>query len=67
LGKVFIGVQAGDDAWCISCAEEQFGDMLVEVLAKTGKEGTFFTAIYVGSPEHDSRPCAGCATPMNEA
>jgi hypothetical protein len=52
--------------WCISCAEEKFGDDVVAMIAKTGKQGTFFKAIYVGSAEHDSRSCRGCNTPMNE-
>jgi len=68
---IFIGVQAGFSlagplAWCISCAEEQFGDEVTAIIARTGVQGRLFTAIYIGSKEHDSRPCQGCKTPMNE-
>lgn len=62
----FIGVETEGTVRCISCAEEAFGDDVVALVARTGRQGTFFKAIYVGSSNHDGRTCEGCQTPMNE-
>ena len=66
MAAAFIGVETGTQVRCISCAEEAFGDEVVVLIAKTGEQGTFFKAIYVGSENHDGRSCEGCQTPMNE-
>jgi hypothetical protein len=55
-----IALATGDTIHCISCAEDTFGDEVVEVVTTTGRQGRFFEALPEGSQKLWGRSCAGC-------